>query len=105
MGIMVNFFRSENLLLAGCFLGLPSDILFIGGTTPSHLVSLTHGHALSPLGLLLGNIDMYIGNSLVLTGQQYTNLIINKLKLPGHFLIDIINLIHGAYGTMDVLEI
>lgn len=50
-------------------------------------------------------ILMEISNGIFLTAKKEIYFIINELKLTGHFLVYIINLIHRSYCPMKSLKI
>lgn len=50
-------------------------------------------------------VDLQIVNGIFLTAQQKHDLVIDELKLPRHFFINIIYFVHGSDRPVHCLEI
>ena len=46
--------------------------------------------------LTLTQIHLQVFDSVLLAAQQKVDLVVDELELPGHLLVDVIDLVHGT---------
>ena len=57
------------------------------------------------LSFVIVVVKLQIVDGILLAIEQKAYLVVDELKLPSHFLVDIINFVHGAYRAVNALEI
>lgn len=57
------------------------------------------------LCLVVVEIELEVVDGVLLAVEQEADLIVDELKLPGHFFVDIVDLVHGTDGAVDTLEV